>query len=63
MDKEITAFIEKTIKESIETEVEKRVKEILKEQETQPRAAIIASKGTMDMAYPPLILAFHMCRS
>ena len=57
MDKEIMAFIEKTVKESIETEVEKRVKEILKEQKTQPRAAIIASKGTMDMAYPPLILA------
>ena len=57
MDKELTAFIEKTVKEQVESLVEKRVKEAIEEQGEQNRAAFVASKGTMDMAYPPLILA------
>ncbi len=52
MDTEIAAYIEKTV----QAEVEKRVEALLKEK-LEPRAAIIASKGTLDMAYPPLILA------
>lgn len=57
MDKELTELIEKTVQEEVEKQVEKRVKELLKDHEHEPRAAIIASKGTLDMAYPPLILA------
>jgi len=57
MDKEIEAYIEKTVQETIKAEVDKRVEAILKEKGLEPRAAIIASKGTLDMAYPPLILA------
>ena len=58
MDKELSDFIEKTVKSAVDTAVEKRVQEILKEsRDSQNRAAIIASKGTLDMAYPPLILA------
>lgn len=41
--------------------IDERVEEILKERLSQVgqknRVAIIASKGTLDMAYPPLILA------
>jgi len=57
MDKELTAFIEKTIKEQVEGIVEQKVKEVIEQQGEQNRAAFIASKGTLDMAYPPLILA------
>ncbi len=57
MDSEISALIEKTVKETVEREVEKRVNEAMKEKGLEPRAAFIASKGTLDMAYPPLILA------
>lgn len=39
----------------IEKIVEEKVKKILSER--KKRMAIIASKGTLDMAYPPLILA------
>ena len=57
MDKELTAFIEKTMKEQVETLVESKVKEAIEAQGNQNRAAFVASKGTLDMAYPPLILA------
>jgi peroxiredoxin family protein len=57
MEKEILDYIDKAVNERISAEVEKRVQEALKEKGMQPRAAIIASKGTLDMAYPPLILA------
>ena len=57
MDKELTAFIEKTVKEQIDTLVDRKVKEAIEEQGEQSRAAFVASKGTMDMAYIPLLLA------
>ena len=57
MDKELTAFIEKTIQEKVESLVDRKVREALEAQGEQNRAAFIASKGTLDMAYPPLILA------
>ncbi len=42
-------------REIIEELVENKLKKLLSER--QKRMAIVASKGTMDMAYPPLILA------
>jgi peroxiredoxin family protein len=57
MDKELASYIEKTVKETVETEVEKRLKEMSRTENEPVRAAMIASKGTLDMAYPPLILA------
>lgn len=44
---------------SIEAIIEQKVNEILskRSQEKRKRLAIVASKGTLDMAYPPLILA------
>lgn len=53
MDKEI----EKKVKEILDRELSLRVEEALKTRGDQSRAAIIASKGSLDMAYPPLILA------
>lgn len=43
----------------IEAIIDERVKAILtqRSQEKRKRLAIVASKGTLDMAYPPLILA------
>ena len=57
MDKEIAAFVEKTVKEQMDTLVDRKVREAIQEQGEQDRAAFVASKGTMDMAYIPLILA------
>jgi len=42
-------------REIIEELVENKLKKLLSER--QKRMAIVASKGTLDMAYPPLILA------
>ena len=57
MDKEIAAFIEKTVKEQMDTLVDRKVKEAIEAEGEQNRAAFVASKGTMDMAYIPLLLA------
>ncbi|MCB2188355.1 MAG: DsrE/DsrF/DrsH-like family protein [Deltaproteobacteria bacterium] len=57
MDQETSAYIEKAVQERLDQELEERVKAILKKEKGPDRAAIIASKGTLDMAYPPLILA------
>jgi peroxiredoxin family protein len=57
MNEELDAQIEKKVKEILDRELENRVTDALKEKVGQDRAAIIASKGTLDMAYPPLILA------
>jgi peroxiredoxin family protein len=57
MNEELDAQIEKKVKEILDRELENRVTEALKQRDGQDRAAIIASKGTLDMAYPPLILA------
>jgi peroxiredoxin family protein len=44
---------------ALEAIIEQRVHEIVskRSQETRKRLAIVASKGTLDMVYPPLILA------
>jgi peroxiredoxin family protein len=40
------------------TELEKRVADVeTTDEESQPKMSIISTKGTLDMAYPPLILA------
>jgi peroxiredoxin family protein len=43
--------------ERIEQLVRERVDEAMKKDPAKRKVAIIASKGTLDMAYPPLILA------
>ena len=57
MNEELDAQIEKKVKEILDRELENRLTEALQEKGGLDRAAIIASKGTLDMAYPPLILA------
>lgn len=58
MDKELNSQIEGKVKEILDKELETRVGEALKaKMQDESKAAFIASKGTMDMAYPPLILA------
>lgn len=49
---------ELTIEQQVEELVNKRLAEIEAEKENRPkRLALVASKGSLDMAYPPLILA------
>ncbi len=45
--------------QDLDSIIEKRIKEVLEKQKQikRKRLAIVASKGTLDMAYPPLILA------
>jgi peroxiredoxin family protein len=57
MNEGLDAQIEKKVKEILDRELENRLTEALQEKGGLDRAAIIASKGTLDMAYPPLILA------
>jgi peroxiredoxin family protein len=57
MNQDVDAQIEKKVKEILDRELEARVAEALKAKGDENKAAIIASKGTLDMAYPPLILA------
>ena len=53
MDAELKHYIEQKVNE----EVARRFKELALEARKPQRMAIVASKGTLDMAYPPLILA------
>lgn len=73
MSKEVQELVEEKLKEAIEVKlngwVEQKVKALLEErvaaletkvksqESRQKRFAVVASKGSMDMAYPPLILA------
>jgi len=73
MSKEVQELIEEKVKEAIDNKlnswVEQKVKSLMEERITtleeklkiqdarQKRFAVVASKGSMDMAYPPLILA------
>ena len=57
MNQALDAQIENKVKEILDRELEARVAEALKQKGGEDRAAIIVSKGTLDMAYPPLILA------
>lgn len=49
--------VEALVKERLETLVKERVAQALKRDPARRKVAIIASKGTLDMAYPPLFLA------
>ena len=57
MNDDLNAQIESKVKEVLDRELEARVAEALKEKGIEEKVAIIASKGTLDMAYPALILA------
>lgn len=57
MEKNIDAIVEQKVKEILDRELEQRFENLKRKDAGEERAAIIASKGTLDMAYPPLILA------
>lgn len=57
MEQELNAQIENKVKEIFDRELQARLDKAIQEKAAGNRAAIIASKGTLDMAYPPLILA------
>ena len=50
MDSEIQSYIDEAVKKAVDEQFTTAFKK-------NSKAAIIASKGTLDMAYPPLILA------
>ena len=53
----VRARVDAIITERLEQTVAKQVADALKKDPAKNKVAIIASKGTLDMAYPPLILA------
>lgn len=53
----IDQYVEALVKERLEMLVKERVAQALKRDPARRKVAIIASKGTLDMAYPPLFLA------
>jgi peroxiredoxin family protein len=57
MEQLIRDRVDELTTERIEQLVRKRVDEAVKKDPAKRKVAIIASKGTLDMAYPPLILA------
>jgi peroxiredoxin family protein len=57
MEELIRDRVDELANERIEQVVARRVDEALKRDPAKRKVAIIASKGTLDMAYPPLILA------
>jgi peroxiredoxin family protein len=57
MEELIRDRVDELATERIEQIVSKRVDEAMKKDPAKRKVAIIASKGTLDMAYPPLILA------
>ena len=57
MEQLIRDRVDELATERIEQIVSKRVDEAMKKDPAKRKVAIIASKGTLDMAYPPLILA------
>jgi peroxiredoxin family protein len=57
MEELIRDRVEELANERIEQVVAQRVEEAFKRDPAKRKVAIIASKGTLDMAYPPLILA------
>ncbi len=56
MDKELEAKVEQKVKEILDRELEAKWNHYLAEKSEANKCAIIASKGSMDWAYPPLIL-------
>ena len=56
MDKELERQIEQKVKEVMNKEFEAKWQQYTAERTDENRAAFIASKGSLDWAYPPLIL-------
>ena len=56
MEKELEAQVEQKVKEILDRELDARLKQYTIDKGEQNKCAIIASKGSMDWAYPPLIL-------
>ena len=57
VDELIRQRVDTLVAERLDRLVAERVKQALKRDPARRKVAIIASKGTLDMAYPPLILA------
>lgn len=57
LDRLIEERVEAVVAKRLDEMVTERVARALKRDPAKRRVAIIASKGTLDMAYPPLILA------
>jgi peroxiredoxin family protein len=57
LDTLIQQRVDALVAERLDALVKERVKQAMKRDPAKRRVAIIASKGTLDMAYPPLILA------
>ena len=57
LDQIIASRVDAVIAQRVDQLVAERVNQAMKRDRAKRRAAIIASKGTLDMAYPPLILA------
>ena len=57
IDQRIQRRIDELVGDRLNQLVEQRVAEAMKKDPAKNTVAIIASKGTLDMAYPPLILA------
>lgn len=54
---DIERLVAEYVERHVEQRVEARLRQLLAEDPAAKRVAIIASRGTLDMAYPPLILA------
>ena len=53
----IDTLLDERLNQIVAEQVAERVAEAMKKDPAKNKVAIIASKGTLDMAYPPLILA------
>lgn len=57
MEQLVQARVDELVRERLDRLVAEQVAEAMKKDPAKNKMAIIASKGTLDMAYPPLILA------
>jgi peroxiredoxin family protein len=57
MEQMVQARVDELVRERLDRLVAEQVAEAMKKDPAKNKMAIIASKGTLDMAYPPLILA------
>ncbi len=57
MEQWLDQRVEKLLAERMDALVKERIAQAMKRDPAKRKVAIIASKGTLDMAYPPLILA------
>jgi peroxiredoxin family protein len=57
MDQDTQKYIDEQVQKALDSQLKDRIDDYMKKHGPANRAAIVASKGSMDMAYPPLILA------